>query len=97
MANVNRWRREVGLAELNEDQFAKDVTAMMVASNPAVYVDESGSGDSPDRKRILGVIVPKDGRTWFFALRGPADLVGREKPAFEAFMKSVRFEGSNHE
>jgi hypothetical protein len=95
--NVNRWRHEVGLGELTEEQLSKEVTAMLVAGNPAVYVDESGGGDSPDRKRILGVMVPRGGRTWFFALRGPADLVGREKPAFEAFVKSVRFEGSNNE
>jgi hypothetical protein len=38
--------------------------------------------------------------TWFIKMRGPADLVGRQLAAFEAFLKSVRFDGgtgANHE
>ena len=41
---------------------------------------------------MLVVIAPHGGRTWFFKMTGPADLAAKKKPAFEAFVKSVRFD-----
>jgi hypothetical protein len=32
------------------------------------------------------------GQSWFVKLTGPADLVGQQQSAFEAFVKSLRFE-----
>ena len=48
-----------------------------------------------ETRRILGVVVLRRGQTWFFKMTGPADLVEKQKPAFEAFLKSVRFDGGN--
>ena len=44
-------------------------------------------------QRILEAIVAQNDRTWFFKMRGPADVVGRHKAAFEAFLGTVRFTG----
>ena len=48
-----------------------------------------------ETRRILGVVVPRRGQTWFFKMTGPADLVDKQKPVFEAFLKSVRFDGGS--
>jgi hypothetical protein len=56
------------------------------------YVDLTGP-ESAGASRILAVMVQRDGSTWFFKMRGPADLVGRQKNSFEAFVGSVRFTG----
>ena len=56
------------------------------------YADLTGP-ESAGGSRILAVMVPRGDMTWFFKMRGPADLVGREKAAFEAFIGSVRFAG----
>ncbi len=88
LANVNRWRQQLGLAAWTEDQFTKEATSLMVAGNPAAYVDFAGGG-----KGILGALLSRNGQTWFFKMTGPADAVERQKAAFEAFVKSVRFEG----
>jgi len=47
--------------------------------------------ESAGGSRILAVMVSRGDISWFFKMRGPADLVGREKAAFEAFIGSVRF------
>jgi hypothetical protein len=94
LTNVNRWRAQVGLGDWTEAQFIKESARMMVAGGSADYVD---SGAGPSGKRIVGVVLPRDGQTWFFKMSGPADAVGRQKPAFEAFVKSVRFEGGANE
>jgi hypothetical protein len=94
LTNVNRWRGQVGLPDWNEEQFSKEAATMMVAGGPAAYVD---SGAGPSGKRIVGVVLPRGGQTWFFKMSGPAEAVAKQKPAFEAFVKSVRFEGGANE
>jgi hypothetical protein len=94
LGNVNRWRGQVGVPAWTEEQFSKDAATLMLAGSPAAYVD-TGSGS--EGKRIVGVVLSRDGQTWFFKMTGAADAVGRQKPAFEAFVKSVRFEGGANE
>ena len=69
----------------------------------AKYVDITGKfvpkhGEKIDREdRILGVILPSNGQTWFFKMQGPPDVVGKNQSDFEEFVRSVRFDGGNHE
>jgi hypothetical protein len=98
LMNVNRWRRQVGLSEIDQDQlddarqggFLKSIT---VAGTTADYVDLSGPGK--DFEHILAVVVKRGDATWFFKLQGPRELVGRQKAAFEKFVGSVKFDGGN--
>lgn len=91
--NVNRWRRQVGLPPVADEQIRRDARSLKVGDTEAVSVDLSGPGlDAP--KRILGILLPHGKKeTWFFTLKGPPDLVGKEQSHFEAFVKSVRFDG----
>jgi hypothetical protein len=89
--NVNRWRDQVGLKELPDAEVRKSLQSIRVAGEPADYVDVAGP-EGPNRRRILGVILTREGRTWFFKLSGPAELVEKEKARFEQFMGSVRFD-----
>lgn len=90
LPNVNRWREQVGLRPWTAEQFGKESTPFMVAGSPAVLVDLAGA---PEGKRIVGAVLSHDEQTWFFKMGGLVDAVGRQKTAFEAFVKSVRFEG----
>ena len=56
-------------------------------------MDLTGPAQSGISQRMLGVGLPHGGATWFFKMTGPADLVGKQKAAFEAFVKSVKFDG----
>jgi hypothetical protein len=94
LSNVNRWRSQAQLADWTEEQFVKESAKMMVSGALGAYVD---TGSGPNGKRIVGVVVPRGGQTWFFKMSGSADAVDRQKPAFEAFVKSVRFEGGANE
>lgn len=93
--NVNRWRRQVGLAPLDDAGIRRDLRSLKTAEREAEYVDLSGAD-----KRILGAILPHGRQTWFFTLKGSPDLVGKEKSHFEAFIASIRFDaeaGAAHE
>lgn len=41
--------------------------------------------------RLLGAIIPKGARTWFFKLVGPKDILAEHAGPFLQFVKSVRF------
>jgi hypothetical protein len=92
LANVNRWRGQIKLGPIDEGQLRKDIRPVEVAGKPASYIELLGP-DGPDRQRTLVVVVPHGGQTWFFKMSGAADLVARQQAAFEAFMKSVKFDG----
>lgn len=92
LANVNRWRRELGLEPATEDQLRRDLRSLDAASGRMSYVELMGRVRNEERI-TLGAWIAHDGQTWFFTMKGPADLVRAQKPAFEAFVRSFRFDG----
>ena len=92
LANVNRWRGQVGLAALPETDLATLAEKIFVGEMPADLYDIAGTQPgSGDAERILGVILHREDTAWFFKVTGEAGLVEASKPAFLAFLKSVSF------
>ena len=87
-ANVNRWRGQLALPPLAEAELASAVTRFTANDLSFTVVELAGTGADP--KRMLGAMVPHNGAMWFFKLMGPDALVAREKPAFLAFLRTVR-------
>lgn len=87
LANVNRWRMQVGLGAWTADELKKEQKSINVSGRPAPYFDLDGG-----KLRILGVILTQGERTWFFKMTGPAGTVANQQAAFEAFLRSVHFE-----
>ncbi|MBI1747874.1 MAG: hypothetical protein HYR55_15000 [Acidobacteria bacterium] len=85
--NVNRWRGQVGLDPIREDELTQQIKQIDIAGTRASYIDLGGP-----EQRILAVVLVRNDQTWFFKLQGPADLVERQKAAFEAFVRSVKYD-----
>jgi hypothetical protein len=93
LANVNRWRGQVGQAALPETDLQKLAEKVEVAGQPADLYDVTGTAPgSGDAERIIGVISHRDDTAWFFKLTGDAALVEKQKANFIAFLKSVDFD-----
>jgi hypothetical protein len=93
LANVNRWRGQVGLGPFSAEELAKSAEAVEIGGRPAQLYDVAGAASgSGDPTRILGVIQQRDGMAWFFKMTGNDPLVAKEKTAFIAFLKSVKYE-----
>lgn len=84
--NVKRWRGQVGLEPVDDAEIKKGLLPVKVDGVTGESVDLSGP-----KARLLVVMVQRGGQTWFFKMLGPPDAVEKEKPSFEAFIKSVRF------
>ena len=91
-ANVNRWRGQVGLSPLGDDELQKAAEAIEAGGQPAQLYDIAGTDPSSGNpERILGVIQHRSDMNWFYKMTGDADLVEQQKPAFVAFLKSLSF------
>jgi hypothetical protein len=88
VANVNRWRGQVGLAPLPDADTAAAVTRLEVNGLKIAVLDAGGAAGNATR--LVGAMVPFGGSTWFFKLLGPDAVVAKEKPAFLAFLQTVR-------
>lgn len=87
LANVNRWRGQVGLAPLDDAGLKRESTTVKTASGEsAVVVNLAGSD-----KTIVGAVIELGEKSWFFKLTAPPALAARERDAFAKFIGSVKF------
>ncbi|HEY3394180.1 MAG TPA: hypothetical protein VGK58_15815 [Lacipirellulaceae bacterium] len=95
LANVNRWRGEVGLAAIEEDQLDESTESVEIDGRPAEYVrlvpDSSKPEESKIEKATLAAMVTNDKTIWFMKLSGQRDTVIAEEESFKSFLKSMDF------
>lgn len=87
LANVNRWRGQIGLAPITEQELAGALTRIE-RNGLKIAVLDIGPGSKGER--MLGAIVPHGGETWFFKLTGPDALVAKVKPEFMSYLETVK-------
>jgi hypothetical protein len=90
-ANVNRWRAQVGLEPIGEQEIATALAPTEVFGIKAGQIEIIGP-PGPEQKAILGVIAPAGRTNWFIKLKGPVQPALEQKKNFEAFVKSLKME-----
>lgn len=83
LGNVNRWRRQIGLPDITSAEMASSATPLDPKLPGAMLVDVTNAP-----KRLVGAIVPRGRRWFFYKLTGDAEAVAPEKDAFAAFARS---------
>ena len=92
LSNVNRWRQQLGQGSLAEADLNKLAAPMDVAGGKATLVDMTGTDPRSGQKtRLIGVVVPHAGQTWFYKLMGSESVVAREKEAFSKFVQTAKY------
>ena len=84
LANVNRWRQQLGLPAVDDAGLANVVAPLDPATPDAVLIDLKS-----DPRALLGAIVPRDGRWWFYKMLGDAPAVAAARDSFMAFAKAA--------
>ena len=84
LSNVNRWRGQIGLKPL--DSLAGQIKTVAAPAGEVRLVDFTGSQD----KRIAGAVLTDGSGSLFFKLTGSKAAVAAAKPAFLAFVRSLR-------
>lgn len=97
LANVNRWRGEMGLEEIDEATLAT-LPHRELLGRKATYVNITGTysggmggGGPVENARMLGLVLSLPQATLFLKLTGPAAVVEANQGAFEALADSITF------
>lgn len=92
LGNVNRWRDQVGLEPVTEEELGKITEPIPLAGQPAKLYDMAGeNAASGEKTRILAAIQNRDGVAWFYKMIGDDDLVAKNRSAFVEFLKTLQF------
>jgi len=91
--NVNRWRGQVHLPP-TDDMSGEKAEPVSFPQGPGVLRDFAGpesEGNGRLRQLVAMTQFPGAQSIWFFRFVGPYDVVTKNKPAFESFLKSLKF------
>ena len=89
LANVNRWRAQLGLPELGADEVARTTETIPAGGVTFALFDLAGKVNGAE-VRMLAAVAEFEGQSWFFKLTGHDHCVGVEKAEFVAFLRSVK-------
>jgi hypothetical protein len=92
LANVNRWRNQIGLPPLEEDGLGASRKVVKSKAGPISLYDFESEGTK--KTRVVAGYTFADGNTWFVKMTGDADAVQTARPAFLALVESLRFDAS---
>lgn len=92
LANVNRWRGQLGLGAVSEPDLSQFAQTLDVPAGNATIVDLTGTDAKTGAPaRLVGVIVQQRGQTWFYKLMGNKETVAQQKDAFRRFVQSANY------
>ena len=95
LANVNRWRGEVGLPATTAEELSQVTAPIEIDGQKATFVDAvpdaSKQTESKADRGTLAAMLTSGDTIWFFKMTGDRDVVANERDRFKEFLKSVRF------
>jgi hypothetical protein len=90
LANVNRWRNQIGLPPIDEGAMARARSIVKTKAGPLHVYDFTSDGEP--RNRVVAGLTEAKGDTWFVKLNGDAAAVAAARGDFMKLLGSLRFE-----
>lgn len=90
LANVNRWRNQIGLAPLAEAELAPARKLVKTAAGDLAVYDFTSKGEN--KTRTVAGLASIGGESWFIKMTGDAEAVASARPSFLELLGSVRLE-----
>jgi hypothetical protein len=90
LANVNRWRNQIGLPPIDGAALAAARKPVASGAGPVSLYDFTGGG-----KRLIAGLALVDGNSWFIKITGEAEPVSQARTGFLSVVESLRRESSN--
>lgn len=94
LANVNRWRQQMGADPLTQEQ-VEALPEKLLFGQPAKFIEIDGEfsgmggGEKMPDYRMLGLILASDAGAVFVKMTGPKGLVEENSAAFDTFIESI--------
>lgn len=90
LANVNRWRGQLGLPPTDEGGAGENLIRLPSAAGEILLVDLLGKDESGKQARMLAAIAQAGGSSWFFKMIGPKARLEEFAPQFKTLLRSLR-------
>ena len=91
LPNLNRWRTQLGQPPISDDDAAK-LPTIDASGAKAVLADFTGTdARSGKPARLIGLVLPLHGQTWFYKLMGDPALVGQQRDPLIKFVQSAQY------
>ncbi len=90
LANVNRWRNQIGLSPMAEAELPSARKVLTTQAGPLNVYDFTSAGEK--RSRTIAGFAELQGESWFLKMTGDADAVARARAAFLELLGSIHLE-----
>jgi hypothetical protein len=97
IANINRWRMQLGLASATPDAIADSAKEVRVSGYRGVYVEIFAPDEATATKATFAAMFRGGPDVWFVKLTGDAELAKRERDNFKKLLDSIRLEQAGQE
>lgn len=94
-ANINRWRRQMGLDALSDKDIVGQPLKVTGGENEMLLFNLVPKDAPADSDAILAAILPLKSESWYFKFNGPAGQMNPNGRAFMKFLMSVRVAGES--
>jgi hypothetical protein len=93
LANVNRWRGQLGLGAIDEAALAAARKTVRTKAGPFAVYDFSSEGEK--KSRVISALAVVGGSTWFLKMVGDAGAVGASRADFMRLVEGLRADETN--
>jgi len=91
LANVNRWRGQIGLPPLDEKGLSAARKAVKSKAGAVALYDFTGEGQAKSRM-VTGLLTGTDGNTWFVKMVGDEVPVAAARADLVRILETLRFD-----
>jgi len=88
IANVNRWRNQIGLPPVDEAALARDRKTLVAPVGSVAVFDYTSDGK--EKTRLVAGILFAGGNSWFVKMVGDAGPVAASRADFVRLLESLR-------
>ena len=93
LANVNRWRGQIGLPNLDEGTLAAARRPVETKAGVVSLYDFTSEGTQ--RSRVVAGLALVEGNTWFIKMTGEAPAVEKAHADFLRIVESLHLDAAN--
>jgi hypothetical protein len=93
LANVNRWRGQIGLAPIDEPALASARKPIKTPAGTVSVYDFTSDGQA--KSRMIAGLLLANGNSWFLKMVGDSSAVGAARPDFMHWLETLRFDAAN--
>jgi hypothetical protein len=90
LANVNRWRGQIGLAPIDDEKLAAARKPLTTPAGTVAVYDFTSDGQA--RTRMIAGLLVTGGNSWFVKMVGDADAVAAARGGFLKILETLRFD-----